>query len=119
VNDLQALLSGLGLGNSPISKLALAGSSPSAGSPRGAPPPVDPLAAQFRAVVAQLNSLAQALQRQGDQSRSLDIQEYGLKVNRMSVDRQNDIIKAGAQQPDESMANNATFPNIGGGGTIA
>jgi hypothetical protein len=117
--DLQAVISGLKTGN--MRHLALAGLAPSGGSPRGAPPPADPLVGQFRACIAQLNGLAQALERQGDQPRMVDVQEISLKLQRLSMDRQNAIAKAGVsdagvEEPNGAL--NAAFPNINGGGTV-
>lgn len=120
--DLAAVVGGMKSANG-MSQLALGGLQPSAGSPRGGPPPADPLVGRFRACIAQLNGLAQALERQGDSPRSIDVQDYSLKLQRMSLDRANDIAKAGMPQDgagagDSSNALNAAFPNINGGGTM-
>ncbi len=119
VDDLQAIMGGLKAGGN-MSKLALAGLQPSSGSPRGGPPPVDPLAGPFRQGINILNSLAQALQRQGDQARSVDLQDMSVKLQRLSIDRQNDIAKAGIseQQSDNGNSMPGTFPNVNAGGTL-
>ncbi len=115
--DLAAVISGMKSAND-TSKLALGGLSPDAGSPRGGPPPADPLLPQFRAVISQLNGLASALERQGDNPHSIDVAEQALKLARMSQDRANAIAKAGMPQQSQGNALNAVFPNINGGGNV-
>lgn len=117
--DLAAVVSGIKSAND-TSKLALGGLGPSAGSPRGGPPPADPLLPQFRACISALNGLGQALDRQGDNPRSIDVSEFALKLSRMSNDRATDIAKAGMPQQQSNSGNalNAIFPNINGGGNV-
>jgi hypothetical protein len=115
VNDLSAVMSGLSLG-----RTALSGLVPTSSSPRGGPPPVDPLASRFRSVLAELDALSAGLNRVGDQQRMVEVQELKVKLQRMSVDRQSDIMKAGSGSagagPSSGFA--ANFPNINGGGVV-
>lgn len=118
--DLAAVIGGMKSAND-MSKLALGGLSPSAGSPRGGPPPADPLLPLFRQTQLQMQSLATMLEKQGDNPHSLDVQEMGLKLQRMSQDRANAIAKAGVPQQSADAQNNAlnaAFPNINGGGNV-
>lgn len=117
-DNLNAVLNGLNLG-----KLALSGLQPQVSSPRGGPPPVDPLADKFRQCLSCLNDLAQQLQKQGDARNMLEAQEMYVELQRMSIDRQDEIQKKAADSMMQGPGGGeqpfgAQFPNVNGGGIV-
>lgn len=115
--EMQAINQGMQAGQAAGNRIPLSGMPPTAGSPRGAAPPVDPLTGRFRACVADLQALADALKQTGDAKQlDLDFQEMAIKVQRMMVERQTRIMNGGSAQQGAGMATN--FPNVDGGGVV-
>jgi len=112
---MQGIQAGQAFGN----RIPLSGMNPSANSPRGAAPPVDPLTGRFRTAIADLMALADALQRMGDaKQRGLDVQEMGIKLQRMMQERAEDIANGGSNAPPDGNAMPTSFPQVDGGGIV-
>lgn len=127
-DDLNAVKNGIAMGNS-LGRLMLAGMPPSAASPRGAPPPVDPLVGRFNSALGELSALAVGLSRQRDAEslrEMVEVQELSTKLQRMAIDRQARIADGGGegqdlpgqQIPQQQQSNPTNFPNINGGGIV-
>jgi hypothetical protein len=112
-NGLSAVLNGLAMG-----KMALSGLVPSGSTPRGGPPPVDPLTGDFQQALNCLNKLIVGLSKQGDQRRMLEIQDIATKIQRISIDRQEQVMNGGDDEAMEGESFRGQFPSVNGGGIV-
>lgn len=111
--EIGAINQGMSMG-----KTALSGLRPSAQNPRGGQPAADPLSNDFQRCLACLNDLAVKLNRsdlQGSQKEGNEVSEFAVKLQRISIDRQDAMLKQ-AQQAMTGGGNN--FPNVNAQGVM-
>lgn len=109
--ELSSALQGMQMG-----RTALSGLLPNSSNPRGGAAGTDPNTQDFRQAVAILNQLAQKLMRSdlpSGASDSNNVSQMAVKLQRMSIDRQEEVAKQGMQQ---ALSGIGQTPQINGGG---
>ena len=99
-----------------MGQTSLSGLLPSAGNPRGGAAGSDPYVQDFRQAVGMLNQLAAKLMRSDLPSGPKDsneISQMAVKLQRISIDRQEEVAKLGMQK---ALTGIGQTPQVNGGG---